>query len=97
VEITYDPAKNEKNVRERGLSFDRAREFEFTSAQIESEYRHGEWRRLAKGFLDGRLHMLVYKPEDGGIRVISFRKANKREVKSYEEGRRNLEQRAGVD
>jgi uncharacterized protein len=91
VRITFDPTKNAKNIRDRGLSFDRARDFEFGTAQIESEYRHGEWRRLAKGFLDNRLHMLVYKPEYGGIRVISFRKANKREVKSYEESRRNLE------
>ena len=91
MRITFDPAKNEKNIRERGLQFDRAREFQFATAEIESEYRHGEWRRLAKGFLGDRLHMLVYKPEVDGIRVISFRKANKREVKSYEEGRRNLE------
>ena len=93
MEITFDPKKNEKNIRERGLSFERAAEFDFGTALIESEYRNGEWRRLAKGFLGDRLHMLVYKPQDSGIRVISFRRANEREVKSYEESRRNLEQR----
>jgi uncharacterized DUF497 family protein len=25
--ITYDPAKNERNIRERGLSFERAADF----------------------------------------------------------------------
>jgi uncharacterized DUF497 family protein len=92
VRITFDAAKNEKNIRERGLSFERARDFEFATAQIQSEYRHGEWRRFAKGFIEGRLYALVYKPQVDGIRVISLRKANKREVKIYEESRRNLEQ-----
>jgi len=43
VRITFDPAKNEKNVRERGLSFDRAVDFDFGTAEIKSEYRHGEF------------------------------------------------------
>lgn len=74
MRITFDPAKNAKNIRDRGLSFDRARDFEFATAQIESEYRHGEWRRLAKGFLDNRLHMLVYKPEYGGYESLASEK-----------------------
>jgi len=94
VQITYDPAKNEKNVLERGLSFERARDFEFATALIESIVRHGERRLLAKGFLDGRLHALVYLRSESELRVISFRKASEREVKSYEASRRNLEQGA---
>jgi len=43
-------------------------------------------RRLeALGHLNSRIHMLVFTAVRGGIRVISFRKANKREVKQYEE------------
>ena len=30
-----------------------------------------------------RLHVVVFTPVNGGVRVISFRKANKREVKAY--------------
>jgi uncharacterized DUF497 family protein len=91
VEITYDPAKNEKNIRERGLSFDRAVEFDFKTAEIDPVFRNEEVRYLAKGTLNGRLHVLCFKHVQGGIRVISFRKANKREVRRYEEGRRDLE------
>jgi uncharacterized DUF497 family protein len=39
--------------------------------------------RVAVGYLDGRLHLLCYIPQKDGIRVISFRKTNKREAKLY--------------
>ncbi len=37
------------------------------------------------GYLDGRIHALVFTETAKGIRVISFRKANKREVLMYEQ------------
>jgi uncharacterized DUF497 family protein len=83
VAITYDPAKNDRNIRERGLSFDRAVDFDFESALFHTELRNNEIRRVAIGYLDKRLHVLCYIPKSGGIRVISFRKANKREAKKY--------------
>lgn len=42
---------------------------------------------MALGLLDGRLHVLVFSEIPGGIRVISFRKGNNREVKRYEQAR----------
>jgi uncharacterized DUF497 family protein len=84
VAISYDPAKNERNVRERGLSFERAADFDFTTAVFFTEIRDGgELRRVAIGYLDRRLHLLCYIPRADGIRVISFRKTNKREAKLY--------------
>jgi len=84
--IDFDPAKNARNIRERGLSFERAAEFDFKTARFAIDYRrdYGETRYRAMGFLDNRLHGLVFVEIVGGIRVISFRKANKREVKHYE-------------
>ena len=82
--ITFDPAKNERNIRERGLSFDRAADFDFETALIADYSRKGEMRRVAVGYLDGRLHLLCYIPKADGIRVISFRKTNKREAKLYD-------------
>jgi uncharacterized DUF497 family protein len=81
--ITYDPNKNERNIRERGLSFDRARDFDFETAAFMTEIRKGETRRVAVGYLDKRLHLLCYIATTDGIRVISFRKTNKREAKLY--------------
>jgi uncharacterized DUF497 family protein len=81
--IEYDPAKNERNIRERGLSFDQAADFDFATAVYHTEFRKGEMRRIAVGYLEKRLHMLCYTPKPDGIRVISFRKVNKREAKRY--------------
>ena len=57
MEITYDPAKNERNIRERGLSFERAIDFDFeTARRVEDTRRdYGERRFLAVGYLDERL------------------------------------------
>jgi uncharacterized DUF497 family protein len=81
--ITFDSAKNERNIRERGLSFERASDFDFSAATFFTEVRNGETRRVAVGYLDKRLHLLCYIPKADGIRVISFRKTNKREAKLY--------------
>jgi uncharacterized DUF497 family protein len=85
VEITYDPAKNDRNIRERGLSFERAAGFDFeTAAQFgDSRRDYGERRLLAIGYLDMRLHVLCFTEIAGGIRVISFRRANRREARKY--------------
>lgn len=83
VAISFDPAKNERNIRERGLSFERAADFDFATAVFNTEVRKGETRRIAVGYLDTRLHLLCYIPSSDGIRVISFRKTNKREAKRY--------------
>jgi len=45
--------------------------------------RNGEMRRVAVGYPDKRLHLLCYIPKPDGIRVISFRKTNKREANLY--------------
>jgi hypothetical protein len=81
--IMYDPTKNERNIRERGLSFEWAADFDFENALIADYSRNSEMRRVAVGYLDKRLHLLCYIPSPDGIRVISFRKTNKREAKLY--------------
>lgn len=87
MEISFDPVKNERNVAARGLSFERAVDFEFETAVIWIDARkaYPEVRISALGLLAGRVHSLVFSETPEGIRVISFRKANKREVKRYEQ------------
>lgn len=87
MDVDFDPAKNEKNIRDRGISFERVVDFDFNTAIfIEDDRRnYGELRIRALGFLDQRLHALVFAETAAGIRVISFRKANRREVKHYEQ------------
>ena len=83
MEITFDAAKNERNLRERGLGFAEAGEFDFASANYEREERDGEHRIVEVGYLRVRLHVLCFIPKRGGIRVISFRKANDREARKH--------------
>lgn len=85
MHIEFDPAKSERNSRDRGLGFERAAEFDFGTAVIVQDTRkpYPEARFVAVGFLGVRLHVLCFTPVTGGIRVISFRKANDREVRDH--------------
>jgi uncharacterized DUF497 family protein len=86
LEITFDPAKNERNIRERRLSFERVKDFDFNTAFLRIDARHdyGETRQIALGYLDDRMHVLCFTETSTGIRVISLRRANAREVRRYE-------------
>lgn len=74
---------------ERDLPFTLAAEFDFDSACYMQDDRndYSEIRYVALGFLGQRLHVLCFTPIRGGIRVISFRKANSREIRFYEKAR----------
>ena len=87
MDIEFDPAKNTRNIELRGISFDLAAEMEFDSALVLLDTRkdYGEHRFSATGIIAGRVHVLIFKPTQAGIRVISLRKANEREVKQYEQ------------
>ena len=85
-EITFDRAKNDTNIRERGLPFSLVRdEFEWASAQVIEDKRrdYGERRFRALGFIGVRLHAVVYTRRATVMHVISLRKANRREERRY--------------
>ena len=86
MEITYDLTKNAKNISERDLPFSKVADFQWDSAIFTEDVRkdYPESRFVAVGYLDDRLHVLCFSETDLGVRVISFRKANKREEKGYE-------------
>lgn len=82
MKIDFDPEKSNKNNLDRGLPFEKAAEFDWETALYaeDTRYAYPERRFVAIGYLDIRLHVLI----EGGVRVISFWKANLREVKRYE-------------
>jgi uncharacterized DUF497 family protein len=51
VNITFDPAKSDRNIRLRQLSFERAADFDFETALIDIDRRwdYGETRIVALG------------------------------------------------
>ena len=85
--ITYDQSKNLYNINNRNLSFEEVVHFDFETANytIDKRKDYGEIRRRAIGYLGNRLYALIFTETRNGIRVISFRKANKREVIKYEQ------------
>lgn len=87
MDITYDPNKNQRNIEERGLSFDLVAGFDFETAVIWIDERknYPEVRYSALGLIEDRVYSVIFSEAAQGIRVISFRKANQREVKRYEQ------------
>ena len=86
MKLSYDPAKDARNAQERGLSFERVYEFDFDTAIIRPDLRfaYPEPRFVATGFIGERLLVVCYTPAVDGIRIISLRKANARELARYE-------------
>lgn len=89
VEITFDPRKSERNLRERGLSFEMASDFDLSSAafRIDTRKDYGEVRTRAIGFIGHTLYALVFTMRGSTLRVISLRKANRKERVRYEKAK----------
>jgi uncharacterized protein (DUF4415 family)/uncharacterized DUF497 family protein len=62
MRVHFDPEKNERNIRERGLSFEFAKDFRFDSALVlvDDRREYGETRYVALGYLAERLHVLCF-------------------------------------
>jgi uncharacterized DUF497 family protein len=85
VRIEFDPAKSAKNARERGLPFELTAELEWSKARVRPDERqdYGEERHLALAPMSGRLYAVCYCIRGEARRIISFRKANRREERAY--------------
>ena len=83
----FDPAKDESNLDKHGVSLADADGFEWETAVVREDTRkqYAEPRFEATGYIGDRLHVMVFCLRAETVRVISLRKANPREVKSYAE------------
>ncbi len=81
----WDRGKNAENSAKHGVDFARAEDFEWDTALTFSDVRrhYGEPRNVSFGFVGSRLHALVWTPRGNIVRVISMRKANRKEIKRY--------------
>ena len=87
MKIEFDPAKSAKNAKERGLPFELTAELDWRAARVWSDERrdYGEERYAALVPMSGRLYAVCYCIRGDARRIISFRKANRREEKFYAE------------
>ena len=85
IKLTFDPAKNVRNIEIRGMDFNDAANFDWTTALIAQDMRqdYPERRYQALGYVDEHVCMLVFTFRTDAIHVISFRRANKRERTRY--------------
>jgi len=82
MRITFDQAKGDKTLTERGLDFaDAGAVFAgVTVTTPDDRQDYGEPRFITAGLLLGRMVVLVWTPRGTARRIISMRKANEREI-----------------
>lgn len=91
MHVTFDPAKEAANLKKHGVSLLDAVDFEWETAVVWPDQRrdYGEPRMVALGYIGLRIMAVVYvdRPSEQPTerRIISVRKANRREVHRYAE------------
>lgn len=91
MNFEWDEAKSERCFTDRGFDFGYAvRAFLDPNRLVQLDARHsyGEDRYQLIASIERRVFVVVYTARHNAIRIISARKANKREVKHYEENTR---------
>jgi len=86
MEFTCNKAKNERNIAERGLSLLASRAMFTDKIVVYEDIRkqYPEKRFVGLNFIEGRLMVVVFcTPNANQIHIISFRKANLREIKKF--------------
>jgi uncharacterized DUF497 family protein len=85
VLLEFDEAKRARNLKERGIGFERFADMDLETAVTVEDARtdYGERRVRLFGFIDGRLHVAVITYRSDKVRVISLRRANRREERKY--------------
>ena len=87
MKIEFDPAKNATNQAKHGVSLAMARELSWETALVWVDQRleYGETRMIALAPKAKILYYVAFVDRGEVRRVISLRRANRREVKHYVE------------
>lgn len=85
--IEFDTAKDQSNQEKHSISLAAAGSLDWETALIRADVRkdYAEDRYQALGMFDDRLYFVAFTVRGEAIRVISMRKANKREERQYEQ------------
>jgi len=81
----YDPAKSRSNKEKHGIDFEEAKALWEDERLLEAPARtEDELRFVAIGCIGGKHWAAVYALRGNIVRIISVRRARKREVEYYE-------------
>ncbi|SAK97927.1 hypothetical protein AWB77_05786 [Caballeronia fortuita] len=84
-DITFDPLKDAINRLQHGVSLQLAGEIEWHRIvpKVDGRRDYGEVREVAIVPIRGLMFCVVYTLRNEARRIISLRRANKREVRQY--------------
>ena len=85
MRIEFDPRKDAANIAKHGVSLAQALRLEWDTAVTCPDFRkdYGEERMSGIAYIGLRLYVVVYVNRMFVRRIISLRKANRREIKLY--------------
>jgi len=86
MKFEWDPNKNKSNIKKHGISFEKASLiFEgVVMTKIDDRFDYKEVRKVSVGISSGiAILAVVHTDRNDNIRIISARRANKNEKKSY--------------
>jgi uncharacterized protein len=85
MRIEFDPAKDSANERKHNVSLALAEELDWDAALvwIDDRFENDEWRMIALAPKTGILYYVAFVDRGEVRRIISLRRANRREVKHY--------------
>jgi len=86
LKFVWDKSKAKDNYAKHGVSFDMAKgvfKDPFAVEYLDDRQEHNEDRFVITGMVDGHLLLVVYTERDDAIRIISARRAIKREQEAY--------------
>lgn len=87
MRIEFDPAKDAGKQAKHGLSLSVAEELDWDAALVwvDDRYEYGELRMIALAPKTETLYYVAFVERGEARRIISLRRANRREVKHYVE------------
>ncbi|MEK7180362.1 MAG: BrnT family toxin [Patescibacteria group bacterium] len=85
MKIEFDPSKDSGNQKKHGVSLSLAREFDWEAALVwvDNRFEYEEVRMIALVPKDETLYYVAFVMRNEAQRIISLRRANRREVKYY--------------
>ena len=87
MQIEFDPVKNAGNRAKHGVSLTLAAELDWDAALVwvDDRFAYAEFRMIALAPTTGILYYVAFVDRASVRRIISLRRANRREVKHYVE------------
>ncbi len=85
MRIEFDPVKDAANLLKHGVPLALASELDWDAALVwvDERYDYGELRMIALAPATGILYYVAFVEREKARRIISLRRANRREVKHY--------------